>query len=202
MTSMNKYNRLMEQVNPSPDMAQRLHAALDEPPVHKPTAWRRYGALAACLVLVLGGTAVVQLNRTPANPDGEGGQPPVTAVGITEYATTDELAAALPFALALPGNLPEGYAFSSAADQFGVAVVVYESADGHSLKYCMGTGTDALEGISHSVSGTPLAGTEAAIYNDGGFTSVEWTDEAYSYCFISDENFEQTEWAALVSSVQ
>ena len=189
MTSMNKYNRLMEQVNPSPDMAQRLHAALDEPPIRKPTAWRRYGALAACLVLVLGGTALMQQHKAPTDGDG---QPPVTAVGITEYATADELAAALPFPLTLPGNLPEGYAFSSAADQF----------DGHSLKYCMGTGTDALEGISHSVSGTPLAGTEAAIYNDIGFTSVEWTDEQYSYCFISDENFEQTEWAALVSSVQ
>lgn len=199
MTSMNKYNRLMEQVNPSPDMAQRLHAALDEPPVRKAAAWWRYGALAACLVLVLGGTALMQQYKTPTD---EGGQPPVTAVGITEYAATDELAAALPFALALPENLPEGYTFRSAADQFGVAVVIYESADGHSLKYCMGTGTDALEGISHSVSGAPLADTEAAIYNDAGFTSVEWTDEAYSYCFISDENFDQNEWAALVNSVQ
>ena len=199
MTSMNKYNRLMEQVNPSPDMAQRLHAALDEPPVRKAAAWRRYGALAACLVLVLGGTALMQQHKTPTD---EGGQPPVTAVGITEYAATDELAAALPFALALPENLPEGYTFRSAADQFGVAVVIYESADGHSLKYCMGTGTDALEGISHSVPGAPLADTKAAIYNDVGFTSVEWTDEAYSYCFISDENFEQNEWAALVNSVQ
>ena len=35
MISMNKYNRLMEHVNPSPDMEQRLHAALDQSPVRK-----------------------------------------------------------------------------------------------------------------------------------------------------------------------
>lgn len=200
MTSMNKYNRLMEQVNPSQDMEQRLHAALDQPPVRKSNV-RRYAApaIAACLVLVLGGTALMHQSKTPTDQEGK---PPVTAVGITEYGSTDELAAALPFPLALPEHLPEGYAFSSAANQFGVAVVIYEDAAGHSLKYCMGEGNDALEGISHSVSGTPLDGTDAAIYQDAGFTSVEWADEAYSYCFISDDNFAETEWAALVNSVQ
>ena len=197
---MIKYNRLMEQVNPSPDMTERLHAALDQPPVRKPHTWRHAApAIAACLVLVLGGTALMQQSRTPT---GEGGQPPVTAGGIAEYATTDELAAALPFPLALPETLPEGYAFSSAADQFGVAVVIYEDAAGHSIKYCMGTGNDALEGINHSVSGTPLDGTDAMLYQDAGFTSVEWTDDNYSYCLIADENFAETEWKALVNSVQ
>ena len=50
----NEYNLLMEYVNPSPDLEQRLHDALDKPPVRKPPAWRRYGAAAACLVLIIG----------------------------------------------------------------------------------------------------------------------------------------------------
>ena len=111
MISMNKYNLLMEHVNPSPDLEQRLHDALDKPPVRKPPAWRRYGAAAACLVLIIGGTAVMQMNRTPANPDGEGKEPPVAATAPQEYATTDELAAALSFPLALPQTLPDGYTF-------------------------------------------------------------------------------------------
>lgn len=56
MISMNKYNRLMEHINPSSDLEQRLHDALDKPPVRKPSAWRRYGAAAACLLVVIGGT--------------------------------------------------------------------------------------------------------------------------------------------------
>ena len=134
MISMNKYNLLMEHVNPSPDLEQRLHDALDKPPVRKPPAWRRYGAAAACLVLIIGGTAVIQMNRTPANPDGEGKEPPVAATAPQEYATTDELAAALSFPLALPQTLPDGYTFDSASDQFGMAVVVYADAEGHTLK--------------------------------------------------------------------
>lgn len=202
MISMNKYNRLMEHVNPSPDLEQRLHEALDAPPVRKPSAWRRYGAVAACLLLVIGGTAVMQMHRTPENPDVEGGEPPITATAPQEYATTDELAAALPFPLALPETLPDGYAFDSASDQFGTAVVVYADADGHTLKYCMGEGEDALAGMNHAVSGEKLDGTDALLYADLGYTSVEWKDAQYSYCFIADEDFDIATWQTLVENVR
>lgn len=202
MISMNKYNLLMEHVNPSPDLEQRLHDALDKPPVRKPPAWRRYGAAAACLVLIIGGTAVMQMNRTPANPDGEGKEPPVAATAPQEYATTDELAAALSFPLALPQTLPDGYTFDSASDQFGMAVVVYEDAEGHTLKYCMGKGEDALEGMNHAVSGEKLEGTDALLYAETGYTAVEWKDSEYSYCFIADEAFDTTVWQALVNSIK
>ena len=199
---MNQYNRLMEHINPSANLEQRLHQALDQPPARKPSIWRKYGALAACLLLVIGGTAVIQMNRTPANPGGEGGEPPVTAAAPQDYASTDELAAALPFPLALPAALPEGYALDSAADQFGTAVVVYADAEGHTLKYCMGEGEDALEGMNHAVSGTRLDGTDALLYQDSGFTSVEWADDQYSDCFITDQAFSPVEWQKLVSSVE
>lgn len=202
MISMNKYNRLMEHVNPSPDMEQRLHAALDQSPVRKPSAWRRYGAAAACLVLIIGGTAVLQMNRTSANPDGEGKEPPVTAAAPQDYDTTDALAAALSFPLALPQNLPDGYAFDSASDQFGTAVVVYADAEGHTLKYCMGEGEDALTGMNHTVSGEKLEGTDALLYAETGYTAVEWKDSKYSYCFIADESFDTAVWQALVNSIK
>lgn len=202
MISMNKYNRLMEHVNLSSDLEQRLHDALDKPPVRKPSAWRRYGAAAACLVLIIGGTAVMQINRMSANPDGEGKEPPVTATAPQDYDTTDALAAALSFPFALPQTLPDGYAFDSASDQFGMAVVVYADAEGHTLKYCMGKGEDALEGMNHAVSGETLEGTDALLYAETDYTSVEWKDSKYSYCFIADETFDTAVWQALVSSIK
>ena len=45
MISIYKYNRLMESTSIHPDLEQRLHDALDKPPVRKPSAWRRYGRL-------------------------------------------------------------------------------------------------------------------------------------------------------------
>ena len=202
MISMNKYNRLMEHINPSPDLEQRLHDALDKPPVRKPSAWRKYGAAAACLVLIIGGTAVMQMNRAPANPDGDGKEPPVTAVAPQKYAATDELAAALSFPLALPQTLPDGYVFDSASNQFGMAVVVYADTQGHTLKYSMGQGEDALTGMNHTVSGEKLEGTDALLYAETSYTSVEWKDASYSYCFIADETFDTAVWQALVNSIK
>ena len=210
MTSMNKYNRLMEHVNPSPELEQRLHNALDKPPVRKPSAWRRYGAVAACLVLIIGGTAVVQMNRSQPNTDGStitqpGNEPAndgVVAVAPQEYATTDELANALSFPLALPQTLPDGYAFDSAADQFGMAVVVYADGEGHTLKYSMGQGEDALTGMNHTVSGEKLDGTDALLYAETDYTSAEWKDEQYSYCLVADESFDTETWQTLVENVK
>ena len=51
MISMNKYNLLMEHVNPSPDLEQRLHDALDKPPVRKSPVWRKYGLQVACMLI-------------------------------------------------------------------------------------------------------------------------------------------------------
>ena len=119
-----------------------------------------------------------------------------------DYDTTDALAAALSFPLALPQTLPDGYAFDSASDQFGMAVVVYADAEGHTLKYCMGKGEDALEGMNHAVSGEKLEGTDALLYAETGYTAVEWKDSKYSYCLIADEAFDTAVWQALVNSIK
>ena len=205
MISMNKYNRLMEHVNPSPDLEQRLHDALDKPPVRKPPVWRKYGLQVACMLIGIIAAAITSVDiayADPRPPHGEGNKPPVVATAPQEYATTDELAAALSFPLALPQTLPDGYAFDSASDQFGMAVVVYADAEGHTLKYCMGKGEDALTGMNHAVSGEKLDGTDALLYAETGYTAVEWKDSKYSYCFIADEAFDTTVWQALVSSIK
>lgn len=98
--------------------------------------------------------------------------------------------------------MPDGYAFDSASDQFGMAVVVYADAEGHTLKYCMGKGEDALEGMNHTVSGEKLEGTDALLYAETGYTAVEWKDSKYSYCFIADEAFDTAVWQALVNSIK
>ena len=66
----------------------------------------------------------------------------------------------------------------------------------------MGEGESALEGMNHTVSGEKLEGTDALIYADLGYTSVEWKDGKYSYCFIADENFDAATWQTLVENVK
>lgn len=202
MISMNKYNRLMEHVNPSPDMEQRLHAALDQSPVRKPNPWRCSipFAAAGCLLAIIFSIATIKPAYAQTTPDHT--KPPVTATAPQDYDTTDALAAALSFPLALPQSLPDGYAFDSASNQFGMAVVVYADTQGHTLKYCMGQGEDALTGMNHTVSGEKLEGTDALLYAETGYTSAEWRDSQYSYCFIADETFNTAVWQALVNSIK
>ena len=93
MISMNKYNRLMEHVNPSPDMEQRLHAALDQSPVRKPNPWRCSipFAAAGCLLAIIFSIATIKPVYAQTAPDHT--KPPVTATAPQDYDTTDALAA-------------------------------------------------------------------------------------------------------------
>ena len=114
MISMNKYNRLMEHVNPSPDMEQRLHAALDQSPVRKPNPWRCSipFAAAGCLLAIIFSIATIKpVYAHPLLRDHTNllSQPP------RRRSTTRQtrFAAALSLPLALPETLPDGYAFDS-----------------------------------------------------------------------------------------
>ena len=138
MISMNKYNRLMEHINVTPDMLVRAHAALDAGKQPKSTRntvpLRRYGALAACLAVVICGASL--LNRQPQD-DPVQALPPSATGEVVEYGTTAELAENLPFTLRLPMELPGGYACTGAADSFGTATVHYEKGE-NSICYYMG----------------------------------------------------------------
>ena len=85
MISMNKYNRLMEHINVTPDMLVRAHAALDAGKQPKSTRntvpLRRYGALAACLALVICGASL--LNR-PVQDDPVDALPPSVTGEVVE----------------------------------------------------------------------------------------------------------------------
>ena len=170
MISMNKYNRLMEHVNPSPDMEQRLHAALDQSPVRKPNPWRCSipFAAAGCLLAIIFSIATIKPVYAQTAPDHT--KPPVTATAPQDYDTTDALAAALSFPLALPQTLPDGYAFDSASDQFGMEWL--EQISGDYGGQCMKDYLSAIDDISKEpYVDTNRLGCVGASF--GGF-SVYW----------------------------
>ena len=173
MISMNKYNRLMEHINVTPDMLVRAHAALDAGKQPKSTRitvpLRRYGALAACLAVVICGASL--LNRQPQD-DPVQALPPSATGEVVEYGTTAELAKNLPFTLRLPMELPGGYACTGAADSFGTAAVRYEKGE-DSICYYMGEGESAFDGIYPAGEKRTLTAKDAALYEDSTGYSVE-----------------------------
>ena len=195
----------MEKICVTPEMLSRLQAAARKQSAKsRKMRWRKpVGALAACLVLVIGGTALMNSNMVfPWEKDLS--QPPEVSVGgVQDYSTIEQLAESLSFPLSLPSNLPDGYAFESAANQFGMAVVVYSNGTTQ-IKYCMGMGEDALVGSNHTDEGYRIAANRAILYDgtDSGYTSTEWQDTTYSYCIISDVPITEDMWADIITSVE
>ena len=202
MISMNKYNRLMEHINVTPDMLVRAHAALDagkQPKFTRKTVpLRRFGALAACLAVVICGASL--LNRQPQ--DGPMQTLPPSATGeVVEYGTTAELAKNLPFTLRLPTALPGGYACTGAADSFGTSAVRYEKGE-DSIRYYMGEGESAFDSIYPTGEKRTLAAKDAALYEDSTGYIVEWTDGDYSFALITTEKLSDDDLCAMIESVK
>lgn len=202
MISMNNYNRLMEHVNVTPDMLVRAHEALDagkQPKTTRKTVpLRRYGALAACLAVVICGASL--LSR-PAQDNPVEALPPSATGDVVDYATTAELAENLPFTLRLPSALPGGYECTGAANSFGTAAVRYEKGE-DSIRYYMGEGTSAFDGIYPTGEKRTLAAKDAALYEDSTGCIVEWTDGDYSFALITTEAFTDDELCAMIDSVK
>ena len=202
---MNKYNQIMEKICVTPEMLSRLQAAARKQSAKsRKMRWRKpVGALAACLVLIIGGTTLMNSNMVfPWEKDLS--QPPEVSVGgVQDYFTIEQLTESLSFPLSVPSNLPDGYAFESAANQFGMAVVVYSNGTAQ-IKYCMGMGEDALVGNNHTDEEYSIAANSAILYGctDSGYTSAEWQDAAYSYCIISDIPLTEDMWADIITSVE
>ena len=203
MILMMKYNQIMEKIHVTPEMLSRLQNEITFR-LNRQVRARRYkmaGIVAACLALVISGTTIAYHSGTAWGQKEP--KPPIVAVGgVQEYTSIKQLAESLSFPLSVPTVLPDGYAFASAANQFGMAVVIYSNGN-HQIKYCMGMEDAALIGNNHTDDGYEMDSNHAMLYDDTnrGYTIAEWQDDAYSYCVISDVPLEEEQWSDIVEGV-
>lgn len=203
MILMMKYNQIMEKIHVTPEMLSRLQNEIATR-LDRQVRARRYklaGIVAACLALVISGTTIVYHSGIAWGQKEP--KPPIVSVGgVQEYASIAQLAESLSFPLSVPTVLPDGYVFASAANQFGMAVVIYSNGD-QQIKYCMGMEDAALIGNNHTDDGYQMDSNRAILYDDTnrGYTVAEWQDGAYSYCVISDVPLEEEVWSDIVEGV-
>ena len=191
---MNKYNRLMEHINVTPDMLVRRTRRSTPENSRKSTRitvpLRRYGAFAACLC----GCHLRRflLNRQPQD-DPVQALPPSATGEVVEYGTTAELAENLPFTLRLPMELPGGYACTGAAGLVRTATVHYERA--RTASATIRARASAFDGIYPTGEKRTLTAKDAALYEDSTGYIVEWTDGDYSFALITTESSATTSCA-------
>ena len=200
MTLTTKYDRIMESIHTTPELEERILRAADQPRAKtKPRRiWiKTAGTLAACLVLVFCGTTLLHQAPEGNEPSAvQGGVPS----GMQDFDSIDALAASLPFTLQTPAVLPEGYEFSSAADQFGTAVVIYTNG-ADSIRFYMSADGDAAEGYYPDV---PAHETEfATLYGENGvYTAAQWGKDGNSFLLLADAGLSEDTFAEIIQSVR
>ncbi|MDA3732643.1 hypothetical protein PBV87_14210 [Niameybacter massiliensis] len=123
---------------------------------------------------------------------------------IIEYATLEELEAALPFTLKLP-TIPSDYMMSSFSTIDGhIAQVVYTSST-NEITYRMAEGTQDISGdytdypleedVDSKWDEVTLKGDSSGIY------LAVWTDSTYTYSIRSQEALNEQEMMDLVESI-
>lgn len=60
------FDNMQKQMSPSPQVRAALSEKLAHPAKKRPVSWRKYGALAACAALVIGGISIYQLYQDKA----------------------------------------------------------------------------------------------------------------------------------------
>lgn len=214
MTLPSKYNRIMDRVEVTPEMKERLLANLANPPLSqlgrprsRSRKWlsesRRLLYVVACLFVLAGGAFVAydSLNRD------EGSKPPVQTVnGNEELASLGELSAHLGFDVkevtALP-FVPTETLYVSIAGE--MAEIKYAAgAQQLNLRMSRGSGDNSGDYEDYSqIVKIQLSGRHVTIKGDAkGFKLALWEDGGFTYSIRSDEALSEKQMSDIVNSVR
>lgn len=195
---MSKYNKIMEQIRLTPADEIRILSNLFEgqhtKKVVKRKQWRRLGALAACIVLVICSITVMSNLMRQNQEFGVTGPS-----NVVEYSTVEELANSLPFQLKTPTKILKGYQLESAINQFGMAQVVYTNGE-NQLKYYMQEGAEDYTDYS-GYSETKEVDAIVLYGNGSDYLMAAWTDGKFTYSLLSDIPLTEIELVDMVNSV-
>lgn len=182
---MDVYKKAFDPLSVPEDMLERIMARSEAPAQPIPFPHKRRTAsilaVAACLTLVVWGSLAFQ----PWDPRPQPTEqvklvnPIQTAEGVTALAET------LPFPLAVPTQLPEGYAFEHASSILGtLAQVIYLNGE-EKLTYRMSEGTGDISGDFNQYPETATV-DGVTLKGDGGLVSLAlWEDGGHTYSLAS-----------------
>lgn len=210
MTLADKYNEIMDRLELSAEAKERIlanvteHAAAPETSKGKLipiSAVRRYAAVAACLLVLL--LAVFALPKLRQGTE----EPPVAMApgSITEYASAEELSAAMGFPVeeltALP-FAPEETSYSNFFDE--TAQVAYRSGDA-SVTFRKALGSEDISGDYNQyadVREEQIGNLTITLKgNNGTYALALWQHDGFSYALSFDPGVPAEEMTAAVRSL-
>ncbi len=210
MTLDKRYDEIMEHVEVTPEMRQRILKHIEQTDLTKNASLKavpfphikRLAALAACLAIVLVGTlALPTLVPGPDNSDG----PNVLAPGdgIVQVASVEELSETVGFEVAELSGLPfQTKEATYTAYWRKLAEIVY-SGEGQTATWRMGIGTEDVSGnysIYDAETEISVNDTTVTLKGDGRiYTLAIWTENEYAYSILLTDGLTENEWQVLLS---
>ena len=191
-----KYRQIMDKVIVTPEMeAKILHNIKEQMDSHNqaPTQKNKQRSrqvrgllsIAACVLLLVGISLVVQQNR------GVQQEPPLDVVSpYVEYPTLEQMQQALPFELKAPTSIPQGYRESEYLIFLEeTAQIVYQNGE-NTLTFSMTqNGEDFWQEDADTLQQTQVE-SEGVVYElqgeDGLYSIIAWGDGNFRYSLMTD----------------
>lgn len=203
-----KYNELMGKIKVTEELRRRVmenvrNADIDsKPKIIRFPNLRRFGAIAACLALVLAGVLVVPnlFNPAESNPPVEMGN------GIVECESAEALSKAVNFPILDLKTLPFDVTKTDYRSYWGeVAEIAYTGADGQSAVYRKSPGSDDNSGDYNVYDSTEKITVNTLTVelkgSSEGYTLACWTDGTYAYSLSLSSGIDAAEWNTIIGGI-
>ena len=210
MTLKGRYDEIMDRVQVTDEMRARVlekvrQADLSAPEERRPApaAWRRWGAMAACLaVIVAGGLALPHL----LTPNGTEDPPVLAGPGMEEMDSRAALEQAVGFSVEEAETLPFApqEVLYTAFDS-GLAQIEYRGENGQTALLRKSQGQEDNSGDFNQYPDVEtLAAAEADVTlkgTDGQFVLALWQEDGFSYSLSLSQGQDAQGWEETLSGL-
>ena len=211
MTLKGRYDDIMDRVQVTDEMRARVlekvrQADLSAPEERRPApaAWRRWGAMAACLaVIVAGGLALPHL----LTPNGTEDPPVLAGPGMEEMDSRAALEQAVGFSVEEAETLPFApqEVLYTAFDS-GLAQIEYRGENGQTALLRKSQGPEDNSGDFNQYPDVEtLAAAEADVTlkgTDGQFVLALWQEDGFAYSLSLSQGQDARGWEEILSGLK
>ena len=207
MTLDHKYDEVMEHIEVTPEMRSRILGNIEnmdfaekkQTKIVRFPNIKRFAMLAACLAVVLVGALTLSNLNISHEPSVD------ESSDIVEVSSVEELSETVGFEVVEPGNLPfEPESVVYTAYWTEMAEITFTGND-QTAVFRKGVGTDDVSGdynVYELTDEISVDGINATLKGSGDtYTLAIWTDGAFAYSFSLSEGTGETEWVAMLQTV-
>ena len=209
MTLNKKYDEVMEHIEVTPEMRQRILKNVQQADVTKQTSpkiipfprWKQLATIAACLAVVLTGILTVPQLLNPRIEDPYVDFNPVA--DIVEVNSIEALSEELGFPVNEMKNLPFQVENATYTAYWKEMAEITYSGDGQMAVYRKGVGSSDVSGdynIYSSEIEMRIDDYDVTLKgNDNVYSLAIWTDDDYSYSLSLSDGKSESEWEIILT---